>query len=747
MDILLGRVTQQAMNYAIRSGVTITATYAFKQCGRLLKEAPRSKDREELMQLQLRLESKIRVISPAIDMIELISARGNTSLESAVGLTKDLRYEIQRLGTRLSDAANDEELLRRKSGRAKSREATEREMKSIIASIKSLLVRIEDAVPLISLAITTSGVNLSTKLSGTISPSRLLQASTFLTAADSKYAAEPGVRQQVGPTYSLSMYMLFAGHIRPTDEKGIRETTWKEVIHKARVKLFRVALDQLYSLPGEQNSSNGYEAGMLPGFDTATEYEYQLVIVEDLDDGRVHTFEENDPQPGSFDDVPNAGIRDAVPVHEVSKIFYADTGKILGIGGDGDAQNPVLLIKRDVHAAPPRSMLHKSQMERSYFDSPSASGAQYVDDSRSEIDAQFERESAPGTPSKGMQPEPATGPTAWRLPADLDPEWIAFEVYAEEPDTDTEEDESSLPERKSSARQPSLDPELAGALAKLQLRSSTSTPPMTNGQLVHLQHAKLQASQKPAWPPIKTSLSLLEMLIKLTALQQFKQESHLVIGDEMLNFFLEDTATAGAGPDKDRRQRIRHDALRRVGFDPYDESPIKRRGEEHIRGANARGAASPRHDFDPDAFPPASFPYDESYGYDSDQQSPYAPREYEQAPPDYPQYSRDPTPSSPSPRPLLLHQTPSRTSTPGSATSERHRSAVQAKYAGSPRASPSPQAPVSAIQTPPSTARSRQALLRAQTEPKAGSPLVREYLAKETDSGFGSGGPSDGETG
>ncbi|KAK0284202.1 Ran-specific GTPase-activating protein 30 [Friedmanniomyces endolithicus] len=749
MDILLGRVTQQAMNYAIRSGVTITATYAFKQCGRLLKEAPRSKDREELMQLQLRLESKIRVISPAIDMIELISARGNTSLESAVGLTKDLRYEIQRLGTRLSDAANDEEFLRRKSGRAKSREATEREMKSIIASIKSLLVRIEDAVPLISLAITTSGVNLSTNLSGTISPSRLLQASTFLTAADSKYAAEPCARQQVGPTYTLSMYMLFAGHIRPNDEKGIRETTWKEIIHKARVKLFRVALDQLYSLPGEHSPSNGYEAGMLPGSDMATEFEYQLVIVEDLDDGRVHTFEENDPQPGALDDVPNAGIRDAVPVHEVSKVFYADTGKILGIGGDGDAQNPVLLIKRDVHAAPPRSMLHKSQMERSYFDSPSAGGAHYNDDSRSEIDARFERESAPGTPSKGMQPETATGPTtAWRLPSDLDPEWIAFEVYAEEPESDTEEDESSLAERTSSARQSSLDPELTGALAKLQLRSSTtSTPPMTNGQLVHSQRAKLQASQKPAWPPIKTSLSLLEMLIKLTALQQFKQESHLVIGDEMLNFFLEDTATAGAGPDKVRRQRIRHDALRRVGFDPYDESPIKRRGEEHIRGANARGAASPRHDFDPDGFPPASFPYDDSYGYDPDHPSPYLPREYEQAPPDYPQYSREPMPSSPSPRPLLLHQTPSRPSTPGSATSECHRSAVQAKYAGSPRSSPSPQAPVSAVQTPPSTARSRQALLRAQTEPKAGSPLVREYLAKRNDSGSGSGRPSDGETG
>ncbi|TKA83046.1 hypothetical protein B0A55_00819 [Friedmanniomyces simplex] len=739
MDILLGRVTQQAMNYAIRSGVTITATYAFKQCGRLLKEAPRSKDREELMQLQLRLESKIRIISPAIDMIELISARGNTSLESAVGLTKDLRYEIQRLGTRLSDAANDEELLRRKSSRAKSREETERELRSIIASIKTLLVRVEDAVPLINLAITTSGVNLSTNLSGTISPSRLLQASTFLTAADSKYAAEPGTRQQVGPTYTLSVYMLFAGHVRPTDEEGIRETTWKEVIHKARVKLFRVPPDQLYRLPGEQPTSNGYAADMLPGSDTATEFEYQLVIIEDLDDDRVHTFEENEPQPGSFYDIPNAGIRDVVPVHEVSKIFYADTGKILGIGGDGDAQNPVLLIKRDVHAAPPRSMLRTSQMERSYFDSPSARGAPYADDSRSEIEAQFERESAPSTPLKSV-PEITVNSAAWRLPADLDPEWIAFEVFAEEPNSDTEDDEPTSVARTSSARQFSLDPELTGALSALQLRSSTSTPPVTNGQLVPSQHAKLQAPQKPVWPPIKTSLSLLEMLVKLTALQQFKQESHLVIGDEMLNFFLEDTATAGAGPDKDRRQRIRHDALRRVGFDPYDESPIKRRGEEHIRGANTRAAASPRADFDPDPFSQV-FPYDESYGYDSDHQSPYSSGEYEQAPVDYPRYSREPEPSSPSPRPLLLHQTPSRTSTPGSVTSERHRNAVQAKYAGSARASPSPQAPVSAIQTPPSTAKSRQVPLRAQTEPKPGSPLVREYLAKETESGLGTGRP------
>lgn len=61
------------MNYAIRSGVTITASYAIKQCTRLAKSTPRgSNERDELVNLQMRLESKIRIISPAIDMIELM---------------------------------------------------------------------------------------------------------------------------------------------------------------------------------------------------------------------------------------------------------------------------------------------------------------------------------------------------------------------------------------------------------------------------------------------------------------------------------------------------------------------------------------------------------------------------------------------------------------------------------------------------------------------------------------------------
>ena len=268
MDVLLGKVTQQAMNYAIRSGVGITASFAIRQSARLLQNTPRSNDRDELILLQQRLQSKIRIISPAIDMIELIAARGNTSLESAVSLTKELRYEIQSMGQRLATAAASAEA---KSARltTQSRARNELELKLIVVDIKKLLERIEDAVPLINLAITTSGASLSTTLPATVSPSRLLQASTFLTAGDTQFSISPDQAVQIGPTFTLSVYMLFAGHDRPQNEEEIRETTWKEVIHKARVKLRRVPMDVVVStgsggdaLPHDEISS---PPGSFPG--------------------------------------------------------------------------------------------------------------------------------------------------------------------------------------------------------------------------------------------------------------------------------------------------------------------------------------------------------------------------------------------------------------------------------------------------------------------------------------------------
>jgi hypothetical protein len=537
-------------------------------------------------------------------MIELIAARGNTSLESAVTLTKSLRWDIQTLGNRVEQAVAEEQLARRGSSKAKSRAQNDVELKIIISEMKKLLERIEDAVPLINLAITTSGVSLSTTLPATVSPSRLLQASTFLTAGDMQYCSSKPRSQQIGPTFVLSMYMLFAGHANRPHEEGLRDTTWKEVMHKARVTLLRVPLHNVYDFPtpfgpsSERNDEAKHR--QIPSENKLQEFAYQLLIVEDLDDGRVHTFEEDEPQPEPYDNVEQAGVREIIPIHEVAKIFYADTGKILNIGADGETNNPILLLKRDINAAPPRRMMEQQPTDTGYESDDSRTvGDDRADDEQTELEDQLRRESTPGLVEDDIR---ATGPPTypWRLPPTLDLEWMAFEVYTEDPSTDSDlEDTEDLdPELLSPpsygpnvAREGPESPGFLSDLTKLNLRPTTpsqSPPPLGNAQVVPSpQKSSLPAAQyashgMPSLPPIKTSLSLLEMLIRLTALQQFQQSSHLAIPDEFLNFFLSDSSTVGAGSDADLRRRVRREARLRVGFDPYDESPIKRRGEEYL---------------------------------------------------------------------------------------------------------------------------------------------------------------------
>lgn len=571
MEILLSKVTQQAMNYAIRSGVAVTASYAIKQSSRLLLHAPKNEDRDELLELQQRLQHKIRIISPAIDMIELIAARGNTSLQSAVTLTKELRWEIQSLGQRLAQAASSHESAKKSWLSSQAQAKNEAEVKIIIAAIKKLLERLEDSVPLINLAISTSGASLSSSLPSTVSPSRLLQASTFLTACDTEYSMSPHEAVQVGPTFTLSVYMLFGGHIRPQEEEEIRQMTWKEVMHKARVKLRRVPMEvALSSSDQQQNKATTAETNLessIPSRGRLTEFAYQMMIIEDLDDDRVHTFDEGSSQPSRYDDVELAGVREVFPIHQISKIFYADTGKVLNIGTEGELNNPFLLLKRDLNAIPPRMKMSSDEIVQDDEEPVLSSESTSVDEVQTD------------------EQQKSTDP--WHLPPNLDPEWIALEVFTEPDDSEdegSEIDTSASPSPQGTQAQPVVS-QLTAIMPDLRINAdpaSATTSPGSNKQPLPQSTSHLATKAPPPWVnSIRTSLSLLEMLLRLTSLQQFQQQSHLSITDELLNFFLEESAATGAGGDETHRQRLRSDARRRVGWDPYDESPVKRRGENY----------------------------------------------------------------------------------------------------------------------------------------------------------------------
>ncbi|PVH88758.1 Ran-binding-domain-containing protein [Cadophora sp. DSE1049] len=597
MEDFLGKITQHAMNYAIRAGIGITASYTLRQTSRLLKTVENSTDYRELHALQKRLNSKIRIISPAIDLIELISARGNTTLESAVTLTKGLRWDIQALGVRLAKAATAEESSRRK--KTNSIAAHEFEIHLIVKDIKDLLVRIDDAVPLINLAITTSGASLSTTLPASVSPSRLLQASTFLTAGDTQYSMNPSAPVQVGPAFTLSLYMLFAGHsYRVHDSESMRDTTWKEVIHKARVKLMRIPLQHTprQELPVLESIANGsIENPMITGDGRQNEYAYHIEMIEDLEDDRVHTFDDDEAQPGPYGDVQLAGIRDFLPIYQISKIFYADTGKILNIGNQGETNNPVLLLKRDINAQPPRRMMEEGEKGNEWYDeepeavddAASETSGTVEGDSQDDIDQQLRRESTVPRVQEIAHEQEVVESRAWCLPADLDPEWMALEVYTETEDSGSEDgldmndDSAYMSHRPSSSGEEQVEENLADGLAHLNLDPKSSPSPSAH-QLANSSSFPKFSNPKPSpLGPIRSSLSLLEMLIRLTALQQFQQASHLSIPDELLTFFLEESSTTGAGGDGEERRRTRREARQKVGFDPYDESPVKRRGEDY----------------------------------------------------------------------------------------------------------------------------------------------------------------------
>lgn len=69
------------------------------------------------------------------------------------------------------------------------------------------------------------------------------------------------------------------------------------------------------------------------------------------------------------------------------------------------------------------------------------------------------------------------------------------------------------------------------------------------------------------------------MLIRLTSLQQYQQGPHLSCPDELLTFFLQDSSPGTEGVQA--RKLERREAGVKLGFDPYNESPIKRHSEDY----------------------------------------------------------------------------------------------------------------------------------------------------------------------
>ncbi|CRK29515.1 hypothetical protein BN1708_004977 [Verticillium longisporum] len=611
MDALLSRLGYQALNMAMRSGLALTSTYAVTQCSRLMKKIDDKTIRTDLKRLQRQLNSKIKVVSPAIDLIEFKSGRGNAFLESAVPIARALHIAI----TSLSKELDEVTLTIEQSPCASPPDKVITQLGRIIASMKDLLARIDHDIPLLHMAITASGESLTSTLSPGVSPSRLLQASTLLNFGDTQYAYDPTRPVQIGPCFTFSLYMLFLGHTdqsteSPTTvpytpdlsrngaqkqepygiEEGDKRPIWQEVLHKARVRLCRTPLDHVFDrrvgyrsqLKAPEHGSVGAHVSspLTNPLSTPVEYAYHMEIIEDLDDGRLHG--DDHVQDCPFDGIARAGIRESIPLFQLSKIFYADTGRILNIGQDSEDNNPVLLLKRDVSTRPTASTSDAVVQSTCSTEEVSPD----CEDLQQDVDQQIQEESlyigeAMSSAMKADDTDCEEPHSVWSFPPHIDPEWLAFEVFVDDFDDHDTGDESS--DHSSVNNDYRTKPTTAGS----------DDPLVDNRMLEQLQSISLSAPHHTACEPtaqssassarsfaarspfgaITTSISLMEMLIRLASLQEFQQASHLSIDDHVLAFFLEETSTTGL--DREHRWKARNKARRHIGFDPYTDTPTK----------------------------------------------------------------------------------------------------------------------------------------------------------------------------
>ncbi|KAH6605884.1 binding protein [Trichoderma cornu-damae] len=597
MDDFLAAVGVQAMRYAIRSGIALTSSYAIGQCSRLLKAVDDKTLHSELRILQKHLDSKIKVISPAIDLVEFKSGRGNVFLESALPLAKSLHQQIVSLGRRVEAAAAAEENNHHRSADSQpNKKASHDALKKVIGDLKYLLSEIDREIPLLQLAISASGESLSTSVPAGISPSRLLQASTLLIVGDTQHAQDPRRSVQIGPSFTLSIYMLFLGHASVSSapkDGGLKSGTGSSHRQSRSTATSADAKPHgpvygLASIPAIEERSFSRENHNASGPDGGLDYAYHLEVIEDLDDGRAH---EGVGSAQAYNGISKAGIRELIPIHQLAKIFYTDTGRILNIG-DGE-NNPVLLLKRDMNAPQLVRPEHETY-GGVYRATDNGSQRGINEDDQADVDRQLFGESR-SKPSLFKGSKNAKESCVTAFPKHLDPEWIAFEVYEEddvqsdtssnsaaEADSSGETDEHGhSPEKTPSRIRTAMDSSLVSQIKNLSVqptsrdslslsRSDTRIGRSSRDSAVDSTREAQDFVSRSPFGAITTSLSLIEMLIRLAGLQEFQQASHLSIPDHILTFFLEETSTTGLTGEA--MWRARSETKQRVGFDPYTDT-------------------------------------------------------------------------------------------------------------------------------------------------------------------------------
>ncbi|OWB75999.1 hypothetical protein B5S32_g146 [[Candida] boidinii] len=293
MDQLLSKAGNQIVTFAIRSGVSVASGYALKTVVKLMERVPEG-DKRKIERLRNQLSTRVEILTYAIELIELANARGNSNIESTIKLTRELKCEIDEFEKDIDDILSQDVI-------------TEDTVRQCQITIKEILNKIDESIPIINLSMTTSGINLSNGVNtADISLGRLIQCSNYLIQSNSKKSTSGSV---VGPKFDLRMFNIFYNPANHKAGNG-ESVTWREKFARSSVYIKKV-------------SQNG----------AAVKFDYRLCINENFDDGRYHETE------GDSKETP---ILMEYSICDIKKIFFGASGKLLKLD---DINSPVLILK------------------------------------------------------------------------------------------------------------------------------------------------------------------------------------------------------------------------------------------------------------------------------------------------------------------------------------------------------------------------------------------------------------------
>lgn len=287
MDEILAKASNQAVSFAIRSGITFASGYAIKTVSKLLDKMPES-EKSPLFSSRAKLDTKLRSVMEVISLIKLDNGSRNSILAPTVELIKNLEKEIDAFNHKMKAVMETTSLV-----------ASKDSINIIKEELATLHLSLNEIVPYLNLALNASSL-CNKDFKGLTSISSLLIASSYLLHANAS--------ENVGPTFDFKFFSVFYNSSRMKFVNGASEEaatalTWKEEFARCQVQLKR------------SRAESGY-------------FDYSLDVSENFDDDRYHA--EESPQ------------RKQYQIGNLVRQFFTASGKLLRLES---SDSPILVIK------------------------------------------------------------------------------------------------------------------------------------------------------------------------------------------------------------------------------------------------------------------------------------------------------------------------------------------------------------------------------------------------------------------